>query len=288
MKHKDLLNFYGLKWNPFSSSTPIEGLSLNKKIESFCWRVETIILDGGYSVLVGNSGTGKSITLRFLANRLEEIKDISIGIISRPQSSISDFYRELSDIYNISFKNNNRWNSYQNLRKKWINFLNTGLLRPVLIVDEAQEMSIDVLNEIRLMSSVNLDSKIVLAVIFSGDMRLLEKFRHPQLIPLSSRIRVNQLQELATKDELEALLKEIMRKAGNATIFSNGLVKILADQSMGNYRSLMVMANTLLQEGVQREITQLTEQHYFEIFDPNQKKKPRKPKGDNNEGDNRE
>jgi len=273
MKHKDLLSFYGLKWNPFSPGTPIDGLSLNKKIESFCWRVESIILDGGYSVLVGNSGTGKSITLRFLAHRLEEIKDLNIGIISRPQSSISDFYRELSDIYSISFKNNNRWNSYQSLRKKWLDHLNSGLFRPVLIIDEAQEMSVDVLNEIRLMSSVSLDSRIVLAVIFSGDLRLLEQLRQPQLIPLSSRIRVKQLQELASKNELELLLTEILSKAGNATIFNNELIKILADQAMGNYRSLMIMANTLLQEGVQREIVQLTEQHYFEVFDPNQNKR---------------
>lgn len=276
MKNKDLLTFYGLKWNPFSCNIPLEGLSINKKIEFFCWQVENLIMDGGYGVLTGHAGTGKSTTLRFLADKLENIKDVNIGIISRPQSSIPDFYRELSDIYNLSFKNNNRWYSYQNLRKKWMSCLSNGQLRPVLIIDEAQEVSIDVLNEIRLMSSIHLDSKTVLAVIFSGDMRLLDKLQHPQLLSLNSRIRVKQIQETISVNELELMLIECLRKAGNTNIFSKELIKILAGQANGNCRSLMIMAESLLQMGVSQEIIELTQQHYFELFDPNQKKKEKK------------
>ena len=59
-------------------------------------------------------------------------------------------------------------------------------------MDEAQEDHEGVLNELQLLSSVELDSKNILAVVFAGDNRLPEKLRAPMLMPLESRIRIRQ------------------------------------------------------------------------------------------------
>jgi len=60
MNSKKLLALWGLKWNPFSPELPSEGLLLTSKIEHFAWRVEQLVQEGGFALITGESGTGKS------------------------------------------------------------------------------------------------------------------------------------------------------------------------------------------------------------------------------------
>jgi general secretion pathway protein A len=72
--NKKLLALYGLKWNPFSPELPIEALHTAPKVESFCWRVEQgLIREGGFALITGDPGTGKSVVLRMLAERLGQV-----------------------------------------------------------------------------------------------------------------------------------------------------------------------------------------------------------------------
>jgi general secretion pathway protein A len=68
--NKKLLALYGLKWNPFSPDVPVEALQVTPRIESFCWRVEQLVGEGGFALVTGSPGAGKSVTLRLLAERL--------------------------------------------------------------------------------------------------------------------------------------------------------------------------------------------------------------------------
>ena len=73
MNHKKLLALWGLKWNPFSPELPGEGLLVTPKIENFTWRVEQLVQEGGFALITGESGTGKSVALRILAGRLQAV-----------------------------------------------------------------------------------------------------------------------------------------------------------------------------------------------------------------------
>jgi type II secretory pathway predicted ATPase ExeA len=63
---RKLLAIYGLKWNPFTPDIPDDALLRTPEAEHFCWRVEQQVRDGGFALLTGESGTGKSITMRLL------------------------------------------------------------------------------------------------------------------------------------------------------------------------------------------------------------------------------
>jgi len=157
--NKKLLALYSLKFNPFLPDLPVSALFVPPALESFCWRMENKVGEGGFAMITGESGTGKSAALRVLAERLGALRDVWVGILTRPQASVADFYRELGDLFQVALATHNRWTSAKALRDKWQAHLEASLYRPALIIDEAQEMKIPVLCELRLLSSTNLDSR---------------------------------------------------------------------------------------------------------------------------------
>jgi general secretion pathway protein A len=268
MNSKKLLALWGLKWNPFSAELPGEGLLVTPKIENFTWRVEQLVQEGGFALVTGEPGTGKSVALRILSGRLQALRDISVGVIQRPQSKVPDFYRELGDIFSVKLAPHNRWCGFKALRERWKAHMTSSRIKPVLLIDEAQAMNSDVLGELRILSSADFDATSLLTVVLSGDERLLELLRQEDLVPLLSRIRTRMVMQPATREELLDLLRHAMAKAGNAALMTPELMDALVDHSGGNYRSLMIMGGELLAYGMAQELAQLDEKAYLEVFEP--------------------
>jgi type II secretory pathway predicted ATPase ExeA len=162
----------------------------------------------------------------------------------------------------------NRWYGFKALRERWKAHVASSRIRPVLLIDEAQEMSPDVLSELRILSSADFDAASLLTVVLSGDGRLLELLRHEDLVPLGTRIRTRLVTEAASHDELLELLRHALSKAGNATLMTAELMDTLVDHSAGNYRLLMIMGAELLAYGMANDVAQLDEKCYLEVFQP--------------------
>src|SRR5258707_3663136 len=103
------------------------------------------------------------------------------GCAAGPQANLADFYREMGDLFGVELRPHNRWAGAKVLRERWQTHIDASLARPVLIVDEAQEMLSTVLSELRLLCSTRLDSHILLTVVLAGDGRLLERLRSDEV-----------------------------------------------------------------------------------------------------------
>jgi type II secretory pathway predicted ATPase ExeA len=272
MNHK-LLQTYGLKFHPFRPDVPIEALYTTPAVDAFLRRIELGIADGGYVMITGDPGTGKSVALRLLKKRLEALRDVAVGIIEHPQSRTMDFYREVSDLFGVPLQSHNRWAGFKALRARWHDHITTTLMRPVLILDEAQEALTAVFGELRVLASKDLDSRQLLCVVFAGDLRLPERFRTPELQPLGSRIRRRLVLEYASRDELLACLDHLLEAAGNPSLMTTELKATVADHAAGNYRILMNLCDELLALGADTGAQRLDEKLYLEAFD-----KPARPK----------
>lgn len=266
---------YGLKFHLFQPDVPTEALYANPAVDVFLRRVELGMADGGFSLITGDPGTGKSVILRLLSARLSALPNIVVGTIEHPQGRTSDFYRELGDLFSVPLSGHNRWAGFKALRARWSEHIASTLLRPVLIVDEAQEALTPVLNELRILASKDFDSRQLLCVVFAGDARLPERFRTAELLPLGSRIRRRLVLDYASRDELLACLNHLLHAAGNPSLMTNELKATLADHAAGNYRVLMNLASELLTVAADRDLPCLDEKLFLDVF--GQVQKPKAP-----------
>ncbi len=267
--NKKLLQLYGLKFNPFSPELPTEALRATPAVESFLWKLEHgLAREGGFALITGEPGTGKSVSLRLVAERLSAQPELIVGVVSRPQANLADFYRELGDAFQVALRPHNRWAGAKALRERWQAHIETTLLRPVLLADEAQEMTPSVLNELRLLSSARFDSRQLLSVVLSGDGRLGDKLRREELLPLGSRIRTRLKLDFAEPDELRATLNHLLSAAGNPALMTRELVTTVSEHALGNFRVLTSLSGELLAMAAQKQLPQLDEKLYFEVFAP--------------------
>ncbi len=260
-----MLALYGLKWNPFTPNVPTEALYVTPRLESFCWRVQQLAGDGGFALVTGAPGCGKSATLRILAASLATQRDVTVGVISRPQANIADFYREMGELFGVELRPHNRFAGAKILRQRWQAHIQSTLRRPVLVIDEAQEMQTAVLAELRLLASTDLDSNILLTVVLAGDGRLAERLRSDEFLPLASRVRVRLPIERASPQDLQACLGHALRQAGAPTLMTAEVIAAICDHAQGNPRALMIMAAELLEAAAQREARQIDETLFFEV-----------------------
>jgi len=274
--NKRLLNLYGLKFNPFSSQAPATALWQTPQIQTFCWRIEQQIGEGGFALVTGDPGVGKSAALRLLSEHLNGLRDLCVGVLTRPQAKMADFYRELGHLFGVALTPSNRWHSSKSLREKWLAHIEAATYRPVLIIDEAQESNSLVLSELRLLASADLDSRSILTIILAGDQRLAARLEEPDLLPIASRVRSRLRLEALPPKALQECISHLLKAAGSPKLLSPSLIQTLCEHATGNLRLLMNMANDLLVAASQQEREVLDEKLFFEVFslDPKPAKKP--------------
>ncbi len=143
------------------------------------------------------------------------------------------------------------------LRERWLTHVKSRLLRPVLFIDEAQEMPACILNELRLLTSMQFDSQFLLSFILAGDKRLNDKLRRDEFSlrePHTGAIKYG-VKPWPTHGRASAFISF----CGQSRLTTQELMQTLCDHAMGNYRALCIMAGKLLSTAAQQEKTQLDE-----------------------------
>jgi len=265
MDARKLSALYGLKWNPFLPDVPVEALCETPRIKHFAWRVEDLVMHGGFALVTGDVGAGKSAALRMLAAKLTPLRDVIVGEVTRPQSRVTDFYREIGDLFGVPVSTSNRWGAYKTVRAKWQEHIQQTLFRPVLLVDEAQEMSPLLLAELRLLGSTKLDTCQIVTVVLCGDRRLEEKLRTPDLLPIASRIQTRLVLDAEPPDVLGTMLRHLLAAAGNAALMTDELQRTVCEHAAGNRRVLKQLCNELLALAVAKNAKRLDESLYLEL-----------------------
>lgn len=276
MNNTEIRSLYGLKYNPFLPDVPPDALFTIPGTEHFGLRVQSMAAQGGFALITGDPGMGKSKTLQQIAHRLEQIPDLTVGVMQRPQSKLGDFYRELGELFNVGLSPANRYGGFKALRTRWKNHCQSTLMKPVLLIDEAQQVSAECLTELRLLQSHHFDSQSLLFTILCGDNRLPERFRTAELLPLGSRIGPRIVLTPLSPEQLIAYLNFALDQSGNGQLMTDELIRTLAAHAANNLRVLNQMAAELLASAAQQNLPRIDESLFFQLFSQTGSKPRRK------------
>lgn len=277
MSKINTLSMYGLKHNPFLPDVPADALWRPAVVEHFLSRVEALVETGGFALLTGEPGQGKSKVLQLLAQRLEQAGDMTVAVMERPQSRLTDFYRELGERFAVNLSSNNRYGGFKALRARFRTHISETLQRPVLLLDECQEALDDCLNEIKALSSHYFDSRSLLTVILCGDTRFPTRLATRELLPLGTRVRVRLNLVPWDRDALADFLDHALEQAAAPHLMTPELKATLCDHCGGNLRVLANLAADLLALGAERKLPRLDENLYIEMATPTARPRPKRP-----------
>ena len=239
-------SFFGLNEKPFSITPDPRYLYLGPRhAEALAHLLYGITESGGFIQLTGEVGTGKTTVVRSLLEQLPEQTDVAL--VLNPRLSPEEFLLTICDELQVDVPE-------RASPKSIIDALNARLLeahaagrRVVLIVDEAQNLSTDVLEQIRLLTNLETAKQKLLQIILIGQPELREVLARNELRQLAQRITGRYHLEPLEPDELAAYVKHRLEIAGSrAEIFTPGALRVIHKKSGGIPRLINVIADRAL------------------------------------------
>ena len=241
-------SFYGLKTKPFSMLPDPEFLYLGKKHQMALTLLEYGLLNqAGFCVISGETGAGKTTLLRKLLTNISD--DITVGMITNTHQSFGELLDWILSAYGIHEKGLSKVDMHQ----RFVDFLleqYASNKTTLLIIDEAQNMPVAVLEELRMLSNLNSEKDQVLQVILAGQPGLQETLRNPALTQFAQRIAVDYRLDTLNVDEACAYIQHRLVTAGATDdVFTPEACRLIHAYSGGIPRLMNLLSDTALVYG---------------------------------------
>ncbi len=213
--------FFGLKESPFNVNPDPRYLFLTRHTqEALACLTYGIEARKGFILLTGEVGTGKTTLINKLLGWLHKER-VSTAFVFNPRLSVSQFFDFMMADFGIPCESRQKGQMLLKLNQWLLERYQAGE-RAVLIVDEAQNLSHQMLEEIRLLTNLETSTEKLLQIVLAGQPELEQKLNQPQLRQLRQRITLRAKTRQLTLDETKGYIQERLRIAGaeNLDIFS--------------------------------------------------------------------
>ncbi len=213
--------FFGLKENPFNVNPDPRYLFLThhtqEALACLTYGIET---RKGFIMLTGEVGTGKTTLINKLLEWLHKER-VSTAFVFNPRLSVSQFFDFMMADFGIVCESRQKGQMLLKLNQWLLERYQAGE-RAVLIVDEAQNLSPQMLEEIRLLTNLETSTEKLLQIVLAGQPELEQKLNQPELRQLRQRITLRAKTRQLTLDETQGYIQERLRIAGaeNIDLFS--------------------------------------------------------------------
>ncbi|NPA52470.1 MAG: AAA family ATPase [Aquificae bacterium] len=244
------IEFFGLKDDPFKITPDIEYFFLSQFHQEALISLNYLLKSGeGFAVIVGEPGTGKTITLRKFIHDLPE--NVEYAYILFPNLSPEEMLKAILEDFGLTDEVKDK-----NLSKnKLLSILRDFLIskknenkKVLVIIDEAQNLPVETLEELRILSNLETDKEKLLQIIMSGQPELENKLDSPQLRQLKQRITLYVRFRNLHFDEMVNYITYRLAKAGNMNLeIDKRAYKLVYKYSKGNMRLInLIMERTLM------------------------------------------
>ena len=248
----DLRAHFGFSAVPFTREIPIKDRWHSDIFDQPLTALRQTIEQRMSGVVLAPSGTGKTLVLRTLRAQLPEAR-YRVHYVKLTSLSKKDLCREiglaagfdLSGIYPVVFRM-----LQQRLRQ-----LDEDGLRPVLLLDDMQDMTATVLTTLRILTNFDMDSRLVLSLVLAGDNQLRHMLESPPLEPIRRRMAHIATFRLLSRAETCDYMQHRVRIAGARTFpFDTQAVDAVFEVSRGNLRAIDQLARKSLELAAQKAI----------------------------------
>ncbi len=237
--------YYGFRERPFSLIPDPDFLYLSRGHAMALSLLEYGLTEQtGFVVISGEVGSGKTTLVRRLLTDASD--DLTVGLITNTHRSFGELLQWISLAFDLDYRGKDKVQLYQNFVDFMLDQYAAGR-RVVLIIDEGQNLEVDALEELRMLSNVNAGKDYLLQVVVVGQPELLEKLRRPDLRQFVQRISVDHhLKPMELQDTIGYIRHRLEVAGGDPAIFdelaccavqyfSGGvprLINILCDHSL--------------------------------------------------------
>jgi type II secretory pathway predicted ATPase ExeA len=240
--------FYGFKEKPFSLTPDPEFLFMSQQHESALTMLEYgLTLHGGITVITGEIGSGKTTLIRRAIQMLDS--QFTVGIISNTHSNIGELLKWVLFAFDLDYRSKDKAELYH----IFIDFIvkqYEANRRTLLIIDEAQNMNVETLEELRMLTNVNTDKDQILQLLLVGQPELADKLRQPALRQFVQRITSDfHLTPLGFRDTREYIQHRLTTAGGQAGIFDDMACGAVHYQTKGVPRLINTLCDAALVYG---------------------------------------
>lgn len=226
-------NFFKLKVSPFGTSPDPRFLYMMPHTrEALACLEYGISARKGFTVLTGEVGTGKTTLLRRALGSFHNRK-VSTAFVFNPRLEVLDFLEFVLTDFGIVPSARTKSGMLLQLNR-WLIERYRMEETCVVVVDEAQNLSWDLLEEIRLLTNLETSSEKLLQIVLSGQPELEEKLRHPSVRQLRQRVALWCRTQALTEQQTQAYIAERLRIAGASyAIFTPEAIELVHRYSRG-------------------------------------------------------
>jgi general secretion pathway protein A len=247
---RKLFSRYGLDNEPFTKDLPVDEMFTTKAIEQARQRLNAAIKGRSSAVFTGEAGTGKTFVLRYVEDALPQNR-YRIQYIHNATVNRRDFYRQLSMSLGLEPRSTSAA-LFQLVHSHIEEMASEHKLRPVLLLDEAHLLPIQVLEHLHILSNFQRDSKPLLSLVLVGLPELRERLKRNVLASLTSRIPVRiQLPAFSAEEVGHYLIHRLKHAGASQQIFSEDAVLMISEATRGVIRRIDVLAHQALLTGLQ-------------------------------------
>jgi general secretion pathway protein A len=248
--------YYGLREKPFSILPDPDLIYWGQNHRLAIAMLEFGVMNNaGFTVITGEIGSGKTTLVRYLLRRLDP--KIAVGLISNTPQGQAGLLQWVMMSLNQPFED-----SYPSLFKKFQDFLyhqHSKGRRTILIIDEAQNLGLEALEELRMLSNINADKNQYLQIILVGQPQLRDMLRSPKLLQFAQRVSSDfHLKPLVASDVVKYIDFRLQAVGCQFQLFSDVACQMIAEASRGIPRTINILCDTALVYGFASEADQIT------------------------------
>ena len=250
--------FYSLKAHPFRLSPDPGFICMTEQHrEALSGLIYSVCTRPGLSVLIGEAGTGKTTLLYTLLGLLERQQYLT-ATCTNPTLTRDEFYDFLLLKFGVTSASNSKTRQLLALEEALKRHRAQGKLA-VLLVDEAQRLSVDLLEEIRLLLNMETPQEKLLEIVLAGQPELGDTLRRPDLRQLRQRVGcICTLKPLNAVEIAEYITHRLMQAGRSEPLFSEDALEVVYAYSAGIPRLINTLADTSLRTGFALHASSIT------------------------------